>query len=126
MIRMNDIERLAKAATELGNHVAAVVRLSNVLTGILKDGDRDDLDPMTRRVVLHAAKMEHDSFRSAHFRGMIDALNEVVSTADAMYQAEPVATEPEPKSVLPEPGVTVLGDVTVPSEAPDGERPPVA
>lgn len=125
---MNDAERLAKAATELGNHVAAVVRLSNVLTGILKDGDRDDLDPMTRRVILHAAKAEHDSFRSAHFRGMIDALNEVVSMADAMYQAEPAATEPEPepKPVLPEPGVTVLGDVTVPSEAPDGERPPAA
>lgn len=121
---MNDVERLAKAAMELGNHVAAVVRLSNVFTGILKDGDRDDLDPMTRRVILRAAKMEHDSFRSAHFRGMIDALNEVVSTADAMYQAEPAATEPEP--VLPEPGTTVLGDVTVPSEAPDGERQPAA
>ena len=119
---MNDVERLAKAATELGNHVAAVVRLSNVLTGILKDGDRDDLDPMTRRVILRAAKTEHDSFRSAHFRGMIDALNEVVSTADAMYQAEPVAPEP----VLTEPGTVVLGDVTVKPEGADGEPAPAA
>lgn len=121
---MNDVERLAKAATELGNHVAAAVRLSNVLTGILKDGDRDDLDPMTRRVILRAAKAEHDSFRSAHFRGMIDALNEVVSTADAMYQAEPAATEPEPAPA--EPGAAVLGDVTVNPEGADGEPAPAA
>ena len=121
---MNDVERLAKAATELGNHVAAAVRLSNVLTGILKDGDRDDLDPMTRRVILRAAKAEHDSFRSAHFRRMIDALNEVVSLSDAMYQAEPVV--PEPESVLPEPGAAVLGDVTVKPEGDDGEPAPVA
>ena len=121
---MNDVERLAKAATELGNHVAAVVRLSNVLAGILRDGDRDDLDPMTRRVILRAAKAEHDSFRSAHFRGMIDALNEVVSTADAMYQAEPVAPDPAP--ALTEPGTVVLGDVTVKPEGDDGEPAPAA
>lgn len=123
---MNDVERLAKAATELGNHVAAVVRLSNVFTGILKDGDRDDLDPMTRRVILRAAKAEHDAFRSAHFRGMIDALNEVVALSDAMYQAEPVVPGPASESVLPEPGTTVLGDMTVKPEKTDGEPAPVA
>ena len=121
---MSDVERLAKAATELGNHVAAVVRLSNVLTGILKDGDRDDLDPMTRRVILRAAKADHDAFRSAHFRGMIDALNDVVSQVDAMYQAEPVAPEPVP--ALTEPDTTVLGDVAVKPEAPDDGPAPIA
>ena len=89
---MSDVEKLAKAATELGNHVAAVVRLSNVLTGILKDGDRDDLDPMTRRVILRAAKADHDAFRSAHFRGMIDALNEVVAR-EAAGNAQPKRRE---------------------------------
>lgn len=115
---MSDVERLAKAVTELGNHVAAAVRLSNVLTGILKDGDRDDLDPMTRRVILRAAKTDHDAFRSAHFRGMVDALNEVVALSDAMYQAEPVVSEPAPEPALPEPGADVSDDAT-PKEAPD-------
>lgn len=122
---MSDIERLAKAATELGNHVAAAVRLSNVLTGILKDGDRDDLDPMTRRVILRAAKAEHDSFRSAHFRGMIGALNEVVALSDAMYQAEPVVSEPALETALPEPGADVSDDAT-PKEDPDDGTAPVA
>lgn len=122
---MSDTERLAKAATELGNHVAAAVRLSNVLTGILKDGDRDDLDPMTRRVILRAAKAEHDSFRSAHFRGMIDALNEVVSLSDAMYQAEPAVPEPAPEPVSAEPGTDVPDGVAV-KETPDVGTAPAA
>lgn len=102
---MSDIEQMAKAVTDLGNHVAAAVRLSNVLTGILKDGVRDDLDPMTRRVILRAAKAEHDAFRSEHFRGLLDSLNAVVNIADGMWQSEPIATEPSgpaPENVPPE------------------------
>ena len=93
---MSDIENLAKAATELGNHVAAVVRLSNVLTGILKDGNRGDIDDMTRRVILRAVKELHDEFRERHFRGLLDTLNAVVTTADRMYQAEPAVPGEEP------------------------------
>ena len=125
---MNDVERLAKAATELGNHVAAFVRMSNGIARLLTDGERPDLDPATVRAIARAVKDEHDGFRREHLRGMIDSLNEVVATSDAMYQAEPTAPEPapEPAPALAEPGKAVLGDVTVPSEAPNGERPPAA
>lgn len=116
---MSDIDQLAKAAMELGNHVAAAVRMSNVLTGVLKDGDRDDIDVQTRRVLLRAAKAEHDKFRSEHFRGLLDSLNAVVETADRLWQAEP-ATAPGPSEG------PLLGDVTVQTEAPHGEPLPFA
>lgn len=90
---MSDIERLAHASTELANHVAAVIRLSNVLTGLLKDGAREDLDPETRRVLLGAAGLEHSQFRAEHFRGLISTMNTVVEITDRLYQAEPVPSE---------------------------------
>ena len=90
---MNDIERLAHASTALANHVAAVIRLSNVLTGLLKDGAREDLDPETRRVLLGAARDEHSQFRAEHFHGLISTINTVVEIADEMYQAEPAGPE---------------------------------
>lgn len=99
---MNDIERLAHAVTELANHVAAAVRLSNEFTGILRDGDRDDIDAATRRVILRAAKTGHEEFRDSHFRGLVDSLNAVVAMADAMYQAEPAVPEgPDVQTSVP-------------------------
>jgi hypothetical protein len=110
---MNDIETLAHASTALANHIAAVIRLSNVLFAILRDGDRDDIDPETRRVILRAAKEEHEAFRAEHFRGIISGVNTVVELTDRMYQAEPASPEgpadpeaapaPEDPSAQPEP-----------------------
>ena len=101
---MSDIENLANAATELGNHVAAAIRLSNVLYGLLGDGDRDDLDKETRRVLLRAAKTEHDKFREEHFHGLISSVNAVVELSDRLYQAEPLAPLPP---AIPEEGAPV-------------------
>ena len=112
---MSDVERLAKAATELGNHVAAVVRMSNVLAGILKDGDRDDIDVQTRRVILRAAKSEHDAFRSAHFRGLIDSLNLVVEIADRMWQAEPAGQDDPAEDAIETPPAAENEDATAAS-----------
>ena len=100
---MSDIEMLSQASTELANHVAAFVRLSNEFTGILADGDRDDIGQATRRVILRAAKSRHDEFRSQHFRGLIDSLNTLVNLVDRMYQAEPAAPEaPLPPAIPPD------------------------
>lgn len=97
---MSDVEMLSQSSTELANHVAAAIRLSNLLTGILKDGDRDDIDAVTRRVILRAVKTEHDEFRTRHFRGLVDSLNATVGLVDRMYQAEPVAPDaiPDPEA----------------------------
>lgn len=110
---MNDVETLAHASTALANHIAAVIRLSNVLSAILRDGDRDDIDPETRRVILRAAKDWHEAFRAEHFRGLISGVNTVVEITDRMYQAEPASPEgpsdpeaapaPEDPSAQPEP-----------------------
>ena len=91
---MSDIERLSQASTALANHIAAAIRLSNVLFAILRDGDRDDIDQETRRVILRAAKDEHEAFRAEHFRGMIANINAVVETVDALYRAE-VPSDPD-------------------------------
>ena len=111
------MEQLAKSATELGNHVAAFIRLSNTLAGVLKDGDRDDLDGMTRRVLLRAMKTEHDEFRAEHFRGLVDSLNTVVSLADAMYQAEPVLPESD-QGLIEDVRVEPPGPATETEDAP--------
>ena len=119
---MSDIERLAHAVTELANHVAAAVRLSNELTGILRDGDRDDIDAATRRVILRGAKTDHEEFRGSHFRGLVDSLNTVVAISDAMYQAEPAAPdEPDvPPSAAPaEDNAPIARLADIPEEAPD-------
>lgn len=122
---MNDIERLAHASTALANHVAAVVRLSNSLFAILRDGDRDDIDPETRRVILRAAKEEHEAFRAEHFRGIISNVNAVVEITDKMYQAEPVLEEPVPEEPTRPEEPLVPDVVQNPSNAPTEEDPVV-
>lgn len=119
---MGSLETLAHAATELGNHVAAFIRFSNTLAGVLKDGDRDDLDGMTRRMLLRAMKTEHDEFRAEHFRGLVDSLNTVVSLADAMYQAEPVSAEPLDETTIPD--VAMVGDAKLEPDAKGADASP--
>ena len=88
---MSDIERLAHASTELANHVAAVVRMSNELAELLKDAVRDDVAVMTKLAVLARVKAMHDAFRAEHFHGAIKSVNTVVGAVDAMYQAAPLS-----------------------------------
>lgn len=96
---MNDIERLSNATTALANHVAAVVRMSNELDGMLKDAVKPDMAPATRLAVLSRIKDMHDTFRLEHFRGAIASVNTVVEIVDQLYQAEPA--EPESGSAAP-------------------------
>ena len=108
---MNDMQELVQATKTLAGHVAAVVRASNALDGLLKDGNRDDIEPATRKALLRAAKHEHDAFREGHFRGIIAAVNSVMDLVDKLYKAEPAAPA--------EPGAPAAGQ-----EAPDA--PPAA
>ena len=93
---MSDIAKLEHASTELANHVAAVVRMSNEMDGMLADAVREDMSPATRLAVLLRIKGMHDAFRLEHFRGTIASVNAVVDVADRMYQAEPLAPEEAP------------------------------
>jgi hypothetical protein len=100
---LDEIEQLSNAATELGNHVAAAVRLSNTLAKILADGDLADIDCATRRVIMHWALVENERFRADHFQGLLSSLNAVVGIADRLWQAEP---GPPPASDEPDAGET--------------------
>ena len=120
---MSDIERLAHASTELANHVAAVVRMSNELVGLLRDAVRDDVDAVTKFAVLARIKAMHDAFRAEHFHGTIASVNVVMEVSDRLYQVEPASSEaPLPPAIPVEDAPVVqLADV---QEEPDAAPAP--
>lgn len=109
----NKVEELHKAAVELGGHVAAAVRLSNQLDGMLSDLAHVGLSEATRSAIAAQALSMHRKFRSEHFRGLVDSMNATFGAADGLFKEEPLpgAQEPAPEpdggdtpKPAPEPG----------------------
>lgn len=86
---MNRIERLAQAVEQLGNHVAAVVRISNAMDSLLKDAIRG-VTLETKDAIFAMIKDMHDKFRVEHFRGIISTLNVAIDVSDKLWAEEPV------------------------------------
>lgn len=96
----NKVEELHKAAVELGGHVAAAVRLSNQLDGMLSDLAHVGLSEATRSAIAAQALSMHRKFRSEHFRGLVDSMNATFGAADGLFKEEPLpgsAQEPAPE-----------------------------
>lgn len=96
----NKVEELHKAAVELGGHVAAAVRLSNQLDGMLSDLAHVGLSEATRSAIAAQALSMHRKFRSEHFRGLVDSMNATFGAADGLFKEEPLpgsTQEPAPE-----------------------------
>lgn len=105
----NKVEELHKAAVELGGHVAAAVRVSNQLDGLLSDLAHVGLSEATRSAIAAQALSMHRKFRSEHFRGLVDSMNATFSAADGLFNEEPLPGTQEP---APEPAPEPSNDGT--------------
>lgn len=104
---MNRIERLEKVVTDLGNHVAAVIRMSNRMDGLLKDA-KGDLSPQTKDAILRDIADMHSAFRIERFRALIANVNAAVEISRQLLAEEPVV--PDPTGPEPDPQMLASPD----------------
>ena len=113
---MDTLDHLSQTSTNLANHVAEVVRISNAFDDILKDAVRGDISPMTKTALFAQLKAMHDGFRAEHFRQLIATLNETIADIETLWNEAPASTgqgnpeTPGEEPGIPEPGTEDAGN----------------